>query len=179
MASDSPAVGTTDTTASGVDRRHCLTALSAVGAAAVAGCSGRLSTDCTVSAELTATLPPAPEGFERSAVDRGSGASREAFGAREMVVAEYSDGDDETLDDYTVRAIRFEDGVDGRAVLREQLASVATDSGRSGVAVLIGNVGFLVLGPSSADARSLLVAVPALDASCVERGRVADPATEA
>lgn len=142
--------------------------------AAVAGCTGRSDT-CAVPDALSATVPPAPDGYERVGTDRGSDASRAAFGASELLVVEYRDSDDETLDDYTFRAIHFREATDGERLLRDQLASIATDSGRDGVAVSLDGVGVLALGPSTDAARSLVTASPELSATCVERGRVATP----
>lgn len=150
--------------------------LAAIGTAGLAGCTagGDASDDCTVGreTELVETLPPAPDGFEQTEPTDGSEASREEFSAAAMVVTDYRDADDETLDDYTVRVVRFQPDADGEQVLAETLTSVATDSGREGVAAVVGRVGFLALGPTRSEARSLLTDSPELSADCFEQGRV-------
>lgn len=165
-------------------RRNLLWLWSGLFVATAAGCLGTSQRTTTPSPTTTGSctqptpenvidvLPPAPAGRTRSVETDPSQASLDEHNADTAVSADYRDNDDDVLDDYTVRVFRFQDNVDARRTVVQQLNAIEFDSGRVGVGVLLGRTGIIAAAPRRRQASSLLARSPALTTGCIDRHKL-------
>lgn len=159
-------------------RRHLLVALGAVGASSLVGClearTGTTADTPTPSCEsvstedLAALLPESGEDLQRTDVDQLGDASLEHFDATAGTGATYDDGNDDPLDDYRARVLRFEENVDPEWRIESELNSIEFASKNAGVGVVLDGIGIFAYGPDRDGAAALLARSPTLSERCVE-----------
>ena len=136
---------------------------------------------CTIPSDtdLVSMIPPAPDGLDLTVDDQASSAYLDEYSASAAVSADYTDGDDAILDDLTVRVFRFREGADALIILRGMLNNIEFDSGRVGVGVLAGRVGFVAAAQQRQQAASLLARSPVLSNRCLKTQKLLPSKTRA
>ena len=157
-----------------MNRRQLLHSSGVLGATLLGGCLAGTTADSSGSAcsipsdtDLVSMLPPA-DGGRRTVDADASSAYLDEYNAESAVSADYTDGDEAVLDDVTVRGFRFRENADAEQVLRRMLNNIEFDSGRVGVGVLVGRVGFVAAAPRRQQAASVLARSPSISERCLE-----------